>query len=144
FTYSSTLECTDCGKVVQVGTAGHKNLEAHRTSKACHLASLKRANGLRNKPEKSNQVIDSFFKPRAPLNPSTVSAPPPIRLGTSFTLAPERHMEPEPSQEFTTQALTQAMAVSLLRDLEEAIKRIPSDTPSATPEHPLSAFAIDP
>ncbi|KAH8980740.1 hypothetical protein EDB86DRAFT_2835187 [Lactarius hatsudake] len=35
-------------------------------------------------------------------------------------------------------------AVSLLRDLEEAIKRIPSDTPSATPEHPLSAFAIDP
>ncbi|KAH9048708.1 hypothetical protein EDB84DRAFT_1434118 [Lactarius hengduanensis] len=103
FTYSSTLECTDCGKVVQVETAGHKNLEAHHTLKACCLASLKHANGLRNKAEKLNQVIDLFFKPWASLNPSTVSAPPPIHLGTSLTLAPECHMEP--SQEFMTQAM---------------------------------------
>ncbi|KAH9015472.1 hypothetical protein EDB84DRAFT_1582181, partial [Lactarius hengduanensis] len=154
-----------CGKVVQVGTAGHKNLEAHRASKACRLACRRRANGLKEKSEKSNQSIDSFFKPRAPLNPSTVSAPPPIRPDM-LARAPERHMEPEPSQEFTTQATvsqgqsiaTQAAqlpaqpvdkpqdmkAVSLLQDLEEAVKRIPSDTPNATPEHPLSTFAIDP
>ncbi|KAH9072200.1 hypothetical protein EDB83DRAFT_2313286 [Lactarius deliciosus] len=91
-----------------------------------------------------------------------VSAPPPICPGT---LAPERHMEPEPSQEFTTQAMVfqgqsttsqtaqlpaqpidkpQDMnAVSLLWDLEEAVKQIPSDTPSMTPEHQLSTFSID-
>ncbi|KAH9018990.1 hypothetical protein EDB83DRAFT_2197664, partial [Lactarius deliciosus] len=70
FTFSSTLECPDCRKVVHVGTGGHKNLEAHRTSKPCRLASQPK------KPEKANQVLDSFFKPRVPLNPSTVSAPP--------------------------------------------------------------------
>ncbi|KAH9170861.1 hypothetical protein EDB89DRAFT_1907429 [Lactarius sanguifluus] len=81
-------------------------------------------------------------------------------------LAPEHHIEPEPPQEFTTQVTvsqgqstaTQATqlptqpidkpqdmkAVSLLWDLEEAVKRIPSDTPSTTPEHRLSTFAIDP
>ncbi|KAH9055079.1 hypothetical protein EDB83DRAFT_2316218 [Lactarius deliciosus] len=35
-------------------------------------------------------------------------------------------------------------AVSLLRGLEAAVKQIPSDKPSATPEHRLSIFAVDP
>ncbi|KAH9004151.1 hypothetical protein EDB86DRAFT_3208354 [Lactarius hatsudake] len=175
FTFSSTLECPDCRKVVHVGTGGHKNLEAHRTSKACRLACRKHANtsgAQPKKPEKANQVLDSFFKPRVPLNPSTVSAPPPICPGESYTLTPERHMEllgpaqepaPEPApayespQELASMPQGQWKAaqlpaqhaldkkgVSLLRDLEAAVKQIPSDKPSATPEHRLSIFAIDP
>jgi hypothetical protein len=34
--------------------------------------------------------------------------------------------------------------VSLLQDLEAAVKQIPSDTLSATPEHRLRVFAVDP
>lgn len=62
-------------KIVNVGTGGFKNLEAHRTSKACQ--SRTKAN-LWNRASKPNQSLDVFFKPRVPLNPSTVSTPPPI------------------------------------------------------------------
>ncbi|KAH9010206.1 hypothetical protein EDB83DRAFT_2322517 [Lactarius deliciosus] len=130
------------------------------------------------KPEKANQVLDSFFKPWVPLNPSTVSAPPPICPGESFTLTPKRHMEPlgpesaqepapfpapvyESPQELISMPRGQGKAqgkatqlpmqhaldkkaVSLLRGLEAAVKQIPSDKPSATPEHRLSIFAVDP
>jgi hypothetical protein len=156
--------------VVHVGTTGHKNLEAHRESKACH----KRAQGARsNRPEKANQVIDAFFKPRVPLNPSTVSAPPPIRPGEPFALAPERRegllagpgsspVRPmadssgelsvqatilqgrSPASQLPTQLVLDKKAVSLLEELEAAAKQIPSDTPSATPEHQLNIFAVDP
>ncbi|KAH9026800.1 hypothetical protein EDB84DRAFT_1272964, partial [Lactarius hengduanensis] len=74
FTYSSTLECPVCKKVVQVGTAGYKNLEAHQASKACRQSGRECAGY--QEPKKPNQVLEAFFKPRAPLNPSTVSAPP--------------------------------------------------------------------
>ncbi|KAH9036309.1 hypothetical protein EDB85DRAFT_2209149 [Lactarius pseudohatsudake] len=153
-------------KVVHVGTAGHKNLEAHRASKACRLAcrKLTDASGPRsNKPEKANQVLESFFKPRAPLNPSTISAPPPICLGESFIQTPERHIEPsayDSPQGLTKQAsmpqgqlagtqlpkqhALDKKAVSLLWDLEAAVKQIPCDVPSATPEHRLGIFAVDP
>ena len=155
------MECPDCKKVVQVGTAGPKNLEAHRGSKACR----RRANGAgSNKPETRNQVLDKFLKPRAPLNPSTVSAPPPICSGKGkpVILAPE-HRRPaspmaespkEPSMPATThrdqptqeptQHVLDERAVRLLQDLEAAVKRIPDNTPIATPEHRLSGFAIDP
>ena len=194
FTYSSTLECLDCNKVVQVGTAGYKNLEAHRASKACHQACNRGAKS--KKPPKPNQVLDAFFKLRAPLNPSTVSAPPPIRPAESFTVAPDctpdcaeplSRAEPDcqlmedlesllvSSKETPTHtpALSQGRmsmcqplallgahhfpaggqtqsvkacqkGVSLLQDLEAAVNRIPSDTPSTTPEHRLSIFAVDP
>jgi hypothetical protein len=135
-----------------------------------------------NRSEKANQgVLDTFFKPQAPLNPSTVSAPPLVRPSESFALAPEHHTEPylepaqelanpmaESSKELTMQALMLPVrstagqlpaqpsaqplaqhvldkkAVSLLQDLEAAVKRIPSETPSATPEHRLGIFATDP
>ena len=35
-------------------------------------------------------------------------------------------------------------AVRLLQELEAAVKRIPSDIPTATPEHQLNVFAVDP
>jgi hypothetical protein len=90
FTYSSTLECPDCNKVVQVGTTGYKNLEAHHASKACCQACSKRKKGDRlKKPLKPNQVLDVFFKPHTPLNPSTVSAPPPILPTEALTIHPE-------------------------------------------------------
>ena len=79
FTYSSTLECLDCSKVIQVGTTGLKNLDTHCESKACRQARCERTKGaMLKKPPKLNQVLDVFFKPQVPLNPSTVSAPLPI------------------------------------------------------------------
>ena len=179
FTSSSTLECPDCSKIVQVGTAGFKNLGAHRGSKACRQARCKRTKGtMSKKPSKPDQVLDAFFKPRVPLNPSTVSAPPPIRPGEASTPgAPERYTidcadalaNAEPTRRVMVSPLvlpdereaspskggvhreSQALrakacqrGVSLLQDLEAALNRIPNDTLSATPEHRLSVFAVDP
>ncbi|KAH9074231.1 hypothetical protein EDB83DRAFT_2312565 [Lactarius deliciosus] len=173
FTYSSTLECPICKKVVQVGTAGYKNLEAHQASKACRQSCHERAG---TRPKKPNQVLEAFFKPRAPLNPSTVSAPPPIHPGGAFTIpeycaldctepladpeAASRVIEPfelesskEPPGQSQGQSTTgQLLApldahhfpIRLLQGLEAAVNRIPSDMPSATPEHRLSVFAADP
>jgi hypothetical protein len=84
------LECLDCNKVVQVETTGYKNLEAHCASKACRQACSEHKKGDRlKKPPKPNQVLDAFFKPRTPLNPSTVSAPPPILPTEALTICPE-------------------------------------------------------
>ena len=57
------------------------------------------------------QNLNAFFKPWAPLNPSTVSAPPPIHPGKPFTLAPEHHIEPLTYPE-PTWASTSPMAKS--------------------------------
>jgi hypothetical protein len=46
--------------------------------------------------------------------------------------------------QLTAAQLPDKRAVSLLQDLEAAVKRIPGDTPSATPEHRLSIFSVDP
>ena len=96
FTYSSTLECLDCSKVIQVGTAGFKNLDTHCASKACHQACCERTKAstkgaMLKKPPKPNQVLDAFFKPQVPLNPSMVSAPLPIRPDEVSIAAPECH-----------------------------------------------------
>ena len=166
FTYSSTLECPDCSKVVQVGTAGHKNLEAHHASKACCMHTNGAKGARSNRPERNSQSIDAFFKPRAPLNPSTVSAPPPIHPSKPFAVTPEYHRGPladsEPARPMAESSgdltVTQGMltddpptqhvldkeAVRLLQELEAAVKRIPSDVPTATPEHQLNIFAVDP
>lgn len=77
---------------------------------------------------KPNQVLEMFFKPRVPLNPPRVSAPAPIHA---------------------TEASTQSRIICqrglrLLKDLEAAINRIPSDVPRATSEDCLSVFAMDP
>ncbi|KAH9024039.1 hypothetical protein EDB83DRAFT_2205057, partial [Lactarius deliciosus] len=145
FTYSSTLECPICKKVVQVGTAGYKNLEAHQASKVCRQSCRERAG---TRPKKPNQVLEAFFKPRAPLNPSTVSAPPPIHPGGTFTIPEYCALdctEPlaDPEAASRSKNICQK-AVRLLQGLEAAVNRIPSDMPSATPEHRLSVFAADP
>ena len=172
FTYSSTLTCPECSRVVQVGTAGHKNLDAHRASKACR----KLASRVMNRQEKPSQSIDTFFKPRAALNPSSVSAPPPIRPGKPFMLTPECPLSDSEHLQACPQVPTCPMtvssgglavhattpqrgstvgklpvrhvldqkAVSLLQELEVAVKRIPGDTPSATPGHRLNIFAVEP
>jgi hypothetical protein len=132
----------------------------------------------KTKPEKANQVLDVFFKLHAPLNPSTVSAPPPIRPGKCpGALAPDDPQAyPEPAEQpagaaavesskvlsgqvttgvtvlpgqstasqLPAQHVVDKNAISLLQDLKAAVKCIPSDTPSATPEHRLSAFSVDP
>ena len=162
------MECPDCGKVVQVGMAEHKNLEAHRVSKACKTASRKHANGAQGaQSNRPDQVIEAFFKPQAPFIPSTVSTPPPIHPGKPFMLASENYRgplaDPAPlpvpahpmakspglqSMSITGQLRTQNVpdkkAISLLRNLEAAVKQIHSDTPSATPEHQLNVFSVDP
>jgi hypothetical protein len=49
-----------------------------------------------------------------------------------------------PAENQTQSAKICQRGVDILRNLEAAVNRIPNDTPSATPEHPLSIFAIDP
>ncbi|KAH9170461.1 hypothetical protein EDB89DRAFT_1814620, partial [Lactarius sanguifluus] len=149
FTHLSMLECLDYRKVVHVGTAGHKNLEAHRMSKACRIQCCKLTDASGPQSEKANQVIESFFKPRAPLNPSTVSAPPPIwpsAYDSPQELTKQASMPKGQSAatQLSKQHTLDKKAVSLLQDLEAAVKQIPCDVPSATPEHQLSIFAVDP
>jgi hypothetical protein len=43
-----------------------------------------------------------------------------------------------------TQHVLDKKAVSLLQELEAAVKRIPPDVPSATPESQLNVFAVEP
>ncbi|KAH9011145.1 hypothetical protein EDB85DRAFT_1901324 [Lactarius pseudohatsudake] len=140
FTYSSTLECPVCKKVVQVGTAGYKNLEAHQASKACRQSCREHAG---TRPKKPNQVLEAFFKPRAPLNPSTVSAPPPIHPGGAFTIpeyctldrteplanpeAASRAIELESSKEPPGQPQGQSTMGQLLAPLDAHYFRVPGE-----------------
>ncbi|KAF8269918.1 hypothetical protein EI94DRAFT_1699123 [Lactarius quietus] len=85
-----------------------------------------------------------------------VSTPPPIHPGGVFMLTPEYHRGPltDPAPvhpmaessgtQLPTQHVPDKKAVSLLWELEASVKQIPSDTPSATPEHQLNIFAVDP
>ena len=81
FTAESKLECSNCKKTVHAGTAGYTNLDMHRASKAC--VQHGKAN-VWNRPTKPNHSLNAFFKPRAPLNPPTVSVPPPIHPAEKF------------------------------------------------------------
>lgn len=130
FTASSMLDCPDCRRSVCVGTGGHKNLELHRTSKACHMHAKANQSTRRSKP---NQSLNVFFKPQAPLNHSTVTAPPPIHAVDAVakgTIPEGLKICPRATQ--------------LLQDLEAAAKQIPDEVPVATQKHPLSIFTVDP
>ena len=145
FDYQSTLECPDCKASVHVGTAGHKNLNAHCASKACRARA--KANGNR-KPPKPNQVLESFFKLRAPLNPPQVAAPAPIHAAEANKRATEIghlvEMIPAPSPAQQGQERGCRRGLQLLQNLKTAMKRIPDDVPSATPEDCLGVFAVEP
>ena len=146
FTFSSKLECPDCKKIVHVGTGGHKNLDAHRASKACQTRM--KANCW-NRPSKPNQSLDAFLKPQVPLNPSTISAPSPVHPAEVLAKESDKikvHAsmhEPKNKQAKEATKVCQK-AVKLLRDLEAAVERIPDQTPRATQVHRLSVFAVDP
>lgn len=101
-----------------------------------------------------------------------MSAPPPIRPGTLAPDDPYPEPAEQPAgaaaiqsskvlsgqvttgammlqdqssaSQLPTQHVVDKNAISLLQDLKAAVKRIPSDIPSATPEHWLSAFSVDP
>ena len=78
-----------------------------------------------------------FFKPQVPLNPSTVTAPPPIH-------APS-HADDSRAKGFIFEGPKICRtATQLLQDLEAAAKRIPNEVPMATQDNPLSVFAVDP
>jgi hypothetical protein len=122
--------------MVHVGTAGYKNLDAHRASKGCRARASAKAKGWQ-RPSKPNQVLETFFKPRAPLNPPKVSAPAPVH-------AAEANKQPPMQSGWNRSTIVCQKGLQLLQDLEAATNRIPCDVPSATPDDPLSAFAIDP
>ena len=105
------------------------------------------------KTPKPNQVLDAFFKPQVPLNPSTVSAPLPIRPDDASIAALECHALGRteshahgachiPTEKQTSSIRICQKGVSLLQCFEEAVSQIPSDTPSVTPEHHLSMFTV--
>ncbi|KAH9050407.1 hypothetical protein EDB83DRAFT_2522604 [Lactarius deliciosus] len=84
FHVTSELICPDCNETVCVGFGGKKNLDIHRTSKACQRKQgskskePKRAPERPPKPNWPNHDLHAFFKPCVPLVPPTVVAPLPI------------------------------------------------------------------
>jgi hypothetical protein len=126
----SILDCPDCKRSVRVGTGGHKNLALHRTSKACRTHAKANQSTRRSKP---NQSLDVFFKPQAPLNPSTITAPPPIHAVDAVA-----------NGSVSEGSKICSRATQLLQELEAAAKQIPDEVPVATQEHPLSIFTVDP
>jgi hypothetical protein len=65
-------------------------------------------------------------------------------LAVQATMLQGRSMAGQLATQPGVQHILDMKAVCLLRDLEAAVERIPSDTPIATPEHQLSIFAADP
>jgi hypothetical protein len=160
FTASSKLKCPDCMADVHVGTGGHMNLEGHWASKVCQknrqtLAQTRKAIQS-SRPPKLNQSLDVFFKLRAPLNPPTVFAPPPIHAAEVRAKEPisEPYTNPNavamPSHLLTLKETAKIRtkiclkAVQLLQDLEVAAKQLPNKIPHATHVNPLSIFVMDP
>ena len=78
FDGSSTLVCPACNKTIHVGFGGEKNLVIHCTSKACQNKSRKRHLKDSRPTQDLHKDLGAFFKPRAPLNPPTVTVPLPI------------------------------------------------------------------
>ncbi|KAF8220504.1 hypothetical protein L208DRAFT_1333436, partial [Tricholoma matsutake] len=91
-TDTSTLKCIDCKQDIQVGTAGSKNLEIHRGSKACRAEHERKAQAWRKPKEKRNRLLHAFFRPMAAVNPSTVSAPLPIHAPEVVLLTAHLHV----------------------------------------------------
>ncbi|KAI9432593.1 hypothetical protein H4582DRAFT_2132159 [Lactarius indigo] len=92
FHATSVLICPDCNETVRVGFGGKKNLDIHRTSKACQRKQSNKSKGPKRaperppKPDQPNHDLRAFFKPRVPLVPPTVVAPPPVHTDeTSFS-----------------------------------------------------------
>jgi hypothetical protein len=90
---------------------------------------------------KPNHSLDAFFKRQAPLNPSTVTAPPPIHAVDALAVAGPNGSDKGSISEGRKIC---PKATRLLQDLEAAAKQILDEVPMATQEHPLSIFAVDP
>ncbi|KAH9170291.1 hypothetical protein EDB89DRAFT_2190372 [Lactarius sanguifluus] len=172
FHATSVLVCPDCNEGVCVGFGGKKNLAIHRTSKACQRKQQgtesskskgpKRAPERPPKPDRPNHDLRTFFKPRVPLVPPTVVAPPLIHTDeTSFSGLSdnlevdlevlETHARvplatpPSTSGAGNTQGKTPCQkGIDLLNKLEAALTRIPDSVPLATSEHRLSIFSANP
>ncbi|KAH9011872.1 hypothetical protein EDB85DRAFT_1900712 [Lactarius pseudohatsudake] len=89
FHTTSKLICPDCKKTVCVGFGGKKNLDIHRTSKACQRKQGSKSKGPKRaperppKPDRPNHDLRAFFKPCVPLVPPTVVAPLPDKASFS-------------------------------------------------------------
>jgi hypothetical protein len=159
FNGSSTLVCPACNETVRVGFGGEKNLTIHCTSKACKNKSQNiTRTGL--KGSKTHNLC-AFFKPCAPLNPLTVTAPLPIHTSIQVSVHAEESFETMHKlsvlhhnhnlevgvENMETAAIDKDMGpvkvgkspclrgIDLLSRLEAAAMRIPADIPLATSAH---------
>ena len=133
-----------------MGTAGIKNLEIHQLSKTCKTDIERKRLKVKAKPDHS---LLAFFRPRAALNPSTVSAPPPVHA--PLVLARMSAVATDSESNLLSQS-AQAQAVSkdlpelcllargLLHDLSKKMKGIPKTIPLANNDHRLAIFSQDP
>jgi hypothetical protein len=149
YTAESKLPCPACGEDVRVGTAGPKNLESHRASKACQAAQAaskrKARGGLFEKPKaKADTSLHTFFGKQRTPNPPNVMAPLPVHAPPIYPIlqappAPsvsiDNHQPANPSPECC------AIAKRLLNQLGEKMKQIPETTSLATEDHRLAAFS---
>ncbi|KAH9010295.1 hypothetical protein EDB84DRAFT_1226273, partial [Lactarius hengduanensis] len=140
FHATSLLVCPDCSEPVRVGFGGEKNLAIHRTSKACQKKRLEKQNNKNKGPKRAperpprpnqpNHDLRAFFKPRVPLNPPTVVAPPLIHTDERSFKALEMGA-PLQVEAGKTRKIPCQKGIELLSKLEAAATRIPNNVPLA-------------
>jgi hypothetical protein len=173
FTAESVLPCPECGSNIHVGTAGNKNLDIHRDSKACKSEHNRRnACAWPKRKPQPNQTLHAFFGVKPAPNPSQVYAPPPVHAsearvvvsmagndvedGHTFGLASgdgnsdgghvlgDAQGDAVPVSSPGNNSGGCPLAINLLSKLRKGIERIPPTNAIATTEHRLQGFGGDP
>lgn len=95
---------------------------------------------------RTKSLAMSFFGPRPPKVPSTVTNPPCIQTTSFIPLTPTtRHMESLKSTPHTSKPTRGCpIALQLLASLKQRIDSLPSNTKEASDDHPLVRFSGDP
>ncbi|RDB18817.1 hypothetical protein Hypma_014567 [Hypsizygus marmoreus] len=136
FTVDSKLQCPDCEQTVHVGTGGEKNLESHRTSKACKA---------KKQPPNLGTSIRNFFGKKLPATiSSTVTAPPPVHAPIVSPLV-QQTTDGQVVETALQSDSVCAIAVRLLEDILSKIMTMPEEEATKlTMDHPLHVFDGDP
>lgn len=131
--------CPDCHTLINVGKVSIQNYKTqHKNSEKCK-ENLKNYR-LQRDLDKSRTLARNFFKPRAPLVPATVVAPPTVHSTPLPSLKPA----PAPLNAFHPPPSGCPIAVKLLSNFRTRIEQLPHDVGEAENDHPLAWFSSDP
>ncbi|KAG6848163.1 hypothetical protein H0H93_002810, partial [Arthromyces matolae] len=126
-----TVECPDCGTIVQCGKVGISNLEKrHRGSEVCKKTAFKRSKN----SQKKNTSILGFLIPKPVKTPSLVQIPPLLGQSSEIeTRTPiEEHIPKSPQHD------------DFFDQLRLLVSRLPESVPEALLTDGLAEFSGDP